>query len=244
MDALNRQDVRGQKAGGVAALYLALTYLAAMPYFLLVVDYQGATTIADKVALVVGNYASMYAMYLATYVFGGIALGVLALTLYDKLKDCAPKTVRVATAIGLLWSAVLVACGMVFTYGMTTIASLASTDIAQARLVWQAIEPVALGLGGAGGEVLGGLWILLVSLVALRSGVLPKVLGWFGAIAGAVGLASVVPPLHDAAIVFGLLLIAWFVWVGFVLMATKVTAPSQASSERTRRSVAGDPDFA
>ena len=90
MDTLTRDDARRQKAGGVAALYLALAYLAAMPYFLLVVDYQGATTAAEKVALVVGNYASMYAMYLATYVFFGIALGVLAFALYDRLQARAP----------------------------------------------------------------------------------------------------------------------------------------------------------
>ena len=105
---------------------------------------------------------------------------------------------------------------MVFNYGMTTIVALAKTDPAQARLAWQAIEPVAQGLGGAGGEILGGLWVLLVSWVALRSGALPKALGWFGVVIGVAGLASVVPPLHDAAIAFGLLQIVWFVWVGVV----------------------------
>ena len=158
----------------MAALYLALALLAAMPYFLLVVDYLGATTAADKVALVVGNYASMYAMYLVTYVFFGIALGVLAFALYDRLQARAPATMRVATAIGLLWSVALVTSGMVFNYGMTTIVALAKTDPTQARLAWQAIEPVAQALGGAGGEILGGLWVLLVSVVALRSGALPK----------------------------------------------------------------------
>jgi hypothetical protein len=67
------------------------------------------------------------------------------------------------------------------------------------------------------------MWILLLSVVALRSGALPKLLGWFGAIIGVAGLASVVPPLHDAAIVFGLALIAWFIWVGVVLLKTKAT---------------------
>ena len=91
METLTRDDARRQKAGGVAALYLALAYLAAMPYFLLVVDYQGATTAADKVALIVGNYASMYAMYLVTYVFFGIALGVLAFAL---LRQAAGRRAR------------------------------------------------------------------------------------------------------------------------------------------------------
>lgn len=226
------EEARGQKAGGVAALYLALALLAAIPYFLLVVDYPGASTAAAKVALIVDHYPSMYAMYIASYVLFGIALGVLALALWDRLHAAAPFTVRAATGVGLLWSFALVASGLVFTYGMTTIRALAATDQAQAASTWQAVEPVALALGGAGGELLGGLWVLLVSLVVLRGGALPKALGWLGAGIGTIGLASVLPPLHDAGIAFGLLQIVWFVWMAVVLLAkatpakgTKAVAP-------------------
>ncbi len=228
MKVLTSDDTGRLKAGGVAALYLALALLAAIPYFLLVVDYPSASTAAEKVALIVGNYPSMYAMYLVTYVVFGLALGVVALVLYDRLRGDAPFVARVAAAVGLLWSAALVTSGLVTTYGMTTIEALAKTDRAQAALAWQAIEPVALGLGGAGGELLGGLWVLLVSWVVLRGGALSKAFGWFGVVIGVVGLASVVPPLHDAAIVFGLLQIVWFVWLGVALLRTK-----EAAAERS-----------
>jgi len=230
MEALTLTDARRQRVGGAAALYLALALLAAMPYFLLVVDYMAAGSAADRVALVVANYASMHAMYLVTYVFYGLALGVLAFALYDRLHVHAPASMRTATAIGLLWSFALVASGMIFNYGMTTVVAMAKTDPAQAQLVWQSIEPVAEALGGAGGEILGGLWVLLVSAVALRTRALPRSLGWFGALIGAAGIASVIPPLHDIAIPFGMLLIAWFAWTGVILMTTKAAAaePSRA----------------
>jgi len=234
MDVLTRSDARRQKAGGVAALYIALALLAAMPYFLLVVDYLGAETAAEKVALVIANYASMYAMYLVTYVFYGIALSVLVFSLYDRLQARAPATMRVATAIGLLWSVALVTSGMIFNYGMTTVVALDKTDPVQARLVWQSLEPIAQALGGAGGEILGGLWVLLVSVVALRSGALPRLLGWFGVVIGAAGLASVIPPMHDASIVFGMLLIAWFAWVGATLMTTKAPGAELSRAARAR----------
>jgi len=224
MNTLTRDDARRQNAGGAAALYIALALLAAMPFFLLVVDYLGAETAAEKVELVAANYASMYAMYLVTYVFYGLALGVLAFALYDRLQARAPATMRAVTAIGLLWSFALVASGMIFNYGMTTIVALDKTNPAQAQAAWLAIEPIAQALGGAGGEILGGLWILLVSVVALRSGALPKLLGWFGVVVGAAGLASVVPPLHDVAIAFGLMLIVWFIWIGVALLMTKAKA--------------------
>ncbi|MHB1342071.1 MAG: DUF4386 family protein [Coriobacteriia bacterium] len=230
MDTVIHDTARQQRLGGAAALYLALAYLAAMPYFLLLVDYPGAKTVEDKVALVVGNYPSMYAMYVATYMVFGIVLGVLAVALYDRLRTAAPSTARIATAIGLLWSFALVASGMVYTYGMTTVVALAKTNLGQAHATWQAIEPVAMGLGGAGGELLGGLWVLLVSWAALRSEALPRALNWLGLVIGVTGLASVVPPLHDAAYVFGLLQIVWFVWVGVVLATTKVTTVEKRST--------------
>jgi len=67
------------RAGGLAALYLALAYLAAMPFFLLVVDYPKATTAAEKVASIVRNYQSMYTMYLVTYVFLGVVMAGIGL---------------------------------------------------------------------------------------------------------------------------------------------------------------------
>lgn len=218
MNGSTGTETRSQRVGGAAALYLALAYIAAMPYFLLAVDYPGASTVADKVALVVGNYASMYAMYLVTYVFFGIALGVLVFALYDRLGPVAPSAARIMAAVGLLWAVVLVASGMVFNYGMTTVVGLAHTDMAQARAVWLAIEPVAQGLGGAGGELLGGLWVLLVSGLAIRSVELPRSFGWFGVLIGAAGMLSTVPPLHEAAYAFGILQIVWFAWLGIVLM--------------------------
>ncbi len=180
-----------QKVGGVAAFYLALALVAAIPHVLVVVDYPGAETTADKVDLIVAPYPSMYAAYLLTYVVFGLAVGVVALALWERLRPAAPAVLRVATAIDLLWSVVLVASGMVFTYGMTTVHDLASTDHADAVTIWRAVEPVAMALGGAGGELLGGLWVLALSAVAVRGDRLPRRLGWLGLLVGVVGIASV-----------------------------------------------------
>ena len=210
-----------QRVGGVAALYLAVALLGAIPYFLLVVDYPNAKTAADKVALVVAHYGSLYAVYLATYVAFGLAVGVLALALYDRLELRSPFTMRLATALGLMWSFALIASGMVFTYGMTTVVDLHDAHPAQAVQTWQGVEPVAMALGGAGGELLGGLWILLLSIVALRARGVPRGVAWLGVVVGVIGLVSVVPPLQDATVAFGLLQIAWFSSVGWLLLGSR-----------------------
>jgi len=147
----------------------------------------------------------------------GIVLAVLSLTLYRRLRDGAPVMMQAATAIGLIWACVLVASGMIFNSGMVAVAALYRTDPSQAVLAWQAIEPVAQGLGGGNGEILGGLWILLVSCAALRTQRLPKLLNWLGLGIGAAGVLSVVPVLKDAAYIFGLLQIVWLVWLGIVM---------------------------
>ncbi len=221
MEKLNRKEGMRQKIGGVAALYLACAYLAAMPYFLIVVDYLGAATAADKVGLIVAHYPSMYAMYLVTYVVFGIVLGVLAFTLYDRLQMHSPILMRIATFIGLLWAFALTTSGMVFNYGMSTIVGLAKTDVVQAQQTWQVVEPVAMALGGAGGELLGGLWVLLTSWVALKGGSLPKTLSWLGTVIGLAGLLSVIPPLHDVGMVFGMLQIVWLGWLAVVLLTAR-----------------------
>jgi hypothetical protein len=127
---------------------------------------------------------------------------------------------QAATAVGLIWAFVLVASGLVFNLGMETVSALHGTNPAQAVATWQAIEPVAEGLGGAGGEILGGLWVLLVSWAALRTGGLPGMLGWMGVAIGLVGIVSVAAALRDARVVFGILQIAWLVWIGIVMLRT------------------------
>lgn len=213
-------NVWQQKVGGLAALYLAAAYVVAMPYFLVFVKYPSVVDPAEKAALLVRHHDSMRFMYLVTYVFFGIVLAVLALALHARLMDGAPLLTQIATVVGLIWAFVLVASGMIFNAGVAAVVGLHGTSPAQAVAAWQAIEPVAQGLGGSGGELLGGLWALLVSLAALRTGRLPKVLNRLGVAIGAAGVLSVLPVLKDLAYVFGLLQIVWFVWLGVVMLST------------------------
>ena len=218
MKAIGRTFSGQQKAGGLAALYLAAAYLLAMPFFLLLVDYHSAVDPVAKVASLVNNHSAMQVMYLITYVVFGIALSILALALYERLKPAAPALMQTATAVGLIWAVLLVASGLVFNAGMGAVVTLYPANPAQAVSMWQAIEPVSDGLSCVDGEILGGLWVLLVSIAGLRAGGFSRAFGWFGVVVGAIGLASVIPPLAEVAILFGLAQIGWFVWLGFSML--------------------------
>lgn len=207
-----------QKPGGIAALYMAVAYIVAIPYFLVVVNYPAVVDPTEKVILLRDNYTSMFAMHVIVYEFVALGLVVLGLALYHRLKVGTPMMAQVSTAIALIWACLLLASSMVFNYGMEAVVGLYAIDPPQAVWTWQVLETVAQGVGGAGGELLGGLWVLLVSWSASRTNALPKPLNWLGFVIAAAGLVSVVPSLADAGIVFGLLHIVWFLWLGIVLL--------------------------
>lgn len=207
-----------QKFGGFAALYLAIAYLIGIVLFLVVLDYPSITDPAQKVALLIGKQMVIFSTNLLMYVFFGVFLIVLSLALYDRLKSGAPAIMQVATVIGIIWAGSLIASGMVSNAGIAPVVALYAKDPAQAALTWQGIESVASGLGNGNGEILGGLWTLLVSLAALRTGGLPKGLNILGLLVGAVGIITILPGLTDLVGVFGLSQLIWFVWLGIVLL--------------------------
>jgi hypothetical protein len=68
--------------------------------------------------------------------------------------------------------------------------------------------------------------VLLISWVALQAGGLPKALNYLGMVIGAAGILSALPGLGDVGLVFGLVQIVWFIWVGIVMLraSPRVTA--------------------
>jgi hypothetical protein len=217
-----------QKFGGLAGLYMAVAHLIGIVIFLVVLDYPSITDPAQKVALLVEKQMVIFSTNLLLYVFFGVFLIVLSLALYERLKSGAPALMQVGTLIGIIWAGSLIASGMVSNAGIDPVVALYAKDPAQAALSWQGIESVANGLGNANGEILGGLWALLVSLAALRAGGLPWGMNILGLLVGAVGIISMIPGLTDLLIgVFGLSQIIWFIWLGIVLLQSSRSASRQ-----------------
>ena len=207
-----------QKSGGIAALYMATAHLLGIVTFLVVLDYLSLTDPAQKVALNVDKQTVVFSTNLLMYVFFGFALIVLSLALYDLIKAGAPALMQVATAIGIIWAGSLIASGMVANAALATVVALYAKDPAPAVLAFQGIEAMTNGLGNANGEILGGMWTLLVSIAALRGGGLPKALSILGLLVGAVGIITIIPMLNDLTGLFGLGQIVWFVWLGIVVL--------------------------
>ncbi len=207
-----------QKLGGIAALYEAAAYIAGIIFFVIAVDYGGVDDPAEKLALVLDNQAAIEFMNLIIYVIFGVALVVLSLALHNRLKEGASAIMQVATAFGLIWAGVVIASGMIFNIGMGDVAQLYEVDPAQATTVWLAIDAVSNGIGG-GVEILGGVWVLLISWAALRTGTFAKMLNYLGFAIGLAGTTTIVPALGEiGGMVFGLGQIVWFIWLGIALL--------------------------
>ncbi len=207
-----------QQMGGIAALYEAVAYVVGILFFIFIVDYAGVVDPIQKVALLVDNLAGMYIITLIIYVIFGVFLVVLVLALHERLQANTPVIMQTATAFGLIWAGVVIAGGMIFNIGTGVVVDLYSTDPTQAATVWLAIDAVFNGLGG-GVEILGGLWVLLVSWAALRASGLPRTLNYLGLVVGGAGILTIVPALGEpGGIMFGLGQIVWFVWLGMVML--------------------------
>jgi len=204
-----------QKFGGFAALYAGIAYIVGMIGFLLVVGWPEDPV--QQVNVLVNNQFAQHMLYLIVYQIWAVVLVVLTLALYERFKTISPAMVQIVTAIGIIWATLVIASGMIFNIGMETVVNLYGKDPAQATTVWLVIESVTNGIGG-GNEIVGGLWMLLISWVALQAGGFPKALNYLGVVVGVAGILSALPGLGDVGLIFGLVQIVWFIWLGIVLL--------------------------
>ncbi len=218
-----------QKIGGMAALYTGVAYIVGMLGFLLVVGWPDDP--AQQVIVLVNNQVTQHILYLIVYQVWAVFLVVLTLALYERLKADAPAMMQIAAAIGIIWATVVIASGMIFNIGMDNVVSLYGTDPARATTVWLVIESVCNGLGG-GNEILGGLWMLLISWAALQARGLPKALNYLGLGIGAAGILSALPRLGEVGLIFGMSQIVWFVWLGVIMLRQSQSAVQPRLSVR------------
>jgi hypothetical protein len=204
-----------QKPGGFAALYAGMAYIVGMIGFLLVVGWPDDPV--QQVQVLVNHQVAQHTLYLIVYQIWAVFLVVLTLALHERFKAGSPAVMQIVTAIGILWATLVIASGMIFNIGMENVVDLYGIDPAQATTVWLVIESVSDGIGG-GNEIVGGLWMYLISWVAFQAGAFPRALNTLGFVAGAAGILSALPGLGEAGLIFGLVQIVWFIWLGIVLL--------------------------
>lgn len=210
-----------QRVGSISALMAAVTFIVGFVLlFTLLVPagyFAADTDPVQTVAFLVDNQAVLYIWYLIIYVIFGIFLVVLSLALRQRLQSSAPALSQIATAFGLIWAGLVIASGMVANVGVGVVVELYAQDPMQAATVWTAVHAVVVGLGG-GNEIVGGVWLLLISWAAWQADTLSRGLNGLGLVVGTAGILTTVFPTFDAlGAVFGLGSIVWFIWTGILM---------------------------
>lgn len=207
-----------QKAGGIASLLMATSYLIGFWLYFSFLDASGYTGPVQQVEFLIKTQTIQHIGNLVIYVAASLFLLVLVLALHERLKNASSSVMQIATALGLIWAGVVLAAGMVFSVGMEAAIDLYGKDPAFAASVWRSVYTVHDGLGG-GTEIIGGIWILLISWTALKGRVFISALNMVGVIVGVAGILSIIPGLGEmGGMIFGLGQIVWYLWVGAVML--------------------------
>lgn len=220
-----------QRIGGIAALAAAAAIVVGLAmYATLLSDYTtGDDEPAESVAFIADHYAIMYVWNLIVMVAFGALLVPLALALHERLRAGSTAIAQSATAFALIWATLLVGAGMVTMIDLGTVADLADTDPGRAETVWLTLDSVERGMGGTI-EIVGGVWVLLISWLALRTHQLPLALNYLGLVMAVSAFATIVPAFELVGVVFGLGLIVWLGWLG-VIMYSATPSPPPAPPE-------------
>ncbi|WGV98094.1 hypothetical protein QF117_04350 [Vibrio sp. YMD68] len=208
-----------QKIGGVAALLESIIYVSAFVFFGAFWDFPTDADTAKQFAFLAKNQNILSVVNLIMYVLFGIILAVLVLAIHDRLNGHTPILSQIASIFGVVWVGLVIASGMVANIGLAAVLELSAKDPEQAMTVWRTIYTVVEGLGG-GNEVVGGLWVLLLSFAALKSNELHKIFNYLGVLVGIFGILTIYPA-EVLTEIFGISQIVWFSWLGVIMLTRK-----------------------
>lgn len=212
-----------QKAGGIAALAHAFAYLVGIVMAVtLIFPILDADT-AGYIEFVRDNQFLMHVWLLICYWGSAITVVVMALALYDRLKAGSVGLMQVATAFGLIWAGLIIGSGNLMLNNFHVITDLYAIDPSQAAAAWTILEAVENGIT-SGNELVGSLWVMLLSYSALRHGGLSKTLDYAGIGLAIIGICTLIPDLTSIAgiaFAFGLGMVVWSIWLGIVLLRSK-----------------------
>ncbi len=209
------------RAGAIGGLIAAATFVFGIALFVSSLsDYTDAdATPAESVDFLIGHQSTLFVWYFVIFLVFGVAIIPLARALHGRLVDISPQLADIGAVFAYIWAGLMFATGMISNIGIAAVADLDETSPNAAENLWSAIDTVTDGLGG-GNELVGGMWILLVSLAAWGTGRLPKGLNILGIVSALAGLVTLIPGLSDVGMIFGLGSIAWFAWTGIALFRT------------------------
>ncbi|WP_240783670.1 hypothetical protein [Rheinheimera aquimaris] len=209
------------RSGGIAAIGMALCYVAmAVIFFGMLSMPQGLDT-AGKIQYLQQHHLLVASGYGIGYLLFGVLLAILLQTLQQVFANRPSALFRLAERFGNVWLVLMLASGMVALIGLQMVFRLMESDPQQALALYNTRNLLTEALGG-GIELVGGLWVLLLSISGLQQQRLGKAFHLLGLVVGVLGILTVMHTLPFLKDAFGVTQLIWFIWLGISLLrATK-----------------------
>ncbi|WP_411369140.1 hypothetical protein [Pseudidiomarina salilacus] len=223
IETLRHCQVSGSKLsrfGALAFFLMPVCYLGMFIIFGAVLAIPQGADINERIGYVVAEQGLIQIAYLLGYLIFGVLLLVSVQAIHNRFLGVSRHLLNSASLFGFIWVVLMMCAGMIALVGMNTMIILYSKDPQAAAILFYSYTMVVNALGG-GIELVGGMWVLLLSIVGLRSHIFPRLLCWVGFLVGVFGVLTVFPSLPFIKEVFGLTQIVWFIWVGTVLCRHK-----------------------
>lgn len=201
---------------GISAIGAGLIYVIAFLYFGAYLEFPQNGDSAQIVAFLRENQFSFSAITFLMYIAFGCLLSVLVIGIYQQLKDKCLALMQVATLFGAVWVGLVIASGMISNIGLAAALNSTIESPERALEIWGIISILVESLGG-GNELIGGMWVFLLSIAAIQAKEFPPQLNYLGVLVGAAGISTIYPAEISTEI-FGVTQIIWFVWLGIVMI--------------------------
>lgn len=206
-----------QKLGGFCSISLGLIYIIAFIVYGGILDYpKGDATEIERLNFLSDNYLILSTINLISYVLFGILLAVLVVSIHQKIKDYLPNLSILASVFGIIWVGLVIASGMIANSGLNSVIEIGIEEPQKAISIWTSVGIVSEGLGG-GNEIIGGVWVLLLSIAAFKYSFLSKPLNLLGLLVALAGILTILP-FDLFKEIFGISQIVWFIWIGISMI--------------------------
>lgn len=206
-----------QKIGGFCAISEAIIYISAFIIYGGVLIYPSSNANAtEQLTFLLKNYITLSIVNFTSLVLFGILLVVLVLAMYQRLKNYSSHFAKLASVFGFIWVTLVIASGMIANIGLSYVTTNEIKDPENIMTIWSSVSIVTEGLGG-GNEIVGGIWVLLSSIISLKGKLFSKALNILGIIVGMAGILTIYP-LEIFTEIFGISQIIWFLWIGIFMI--------------------------
>ena len=202
-----------QKIGGIAALgHTAALMVGMVLSFTLMFPLLDAAP--DQAQKFLAGHQILAQLWKLIVDWGSaITLVIMLLALYERFKPAAPALMQAAVVFGFLWAGLTISTTNLTLHNFGVVANLYGSIPAQAA-AWTALVR--------------SLWVLPLSLAAVRTGGLTKAPGHLGVFLGIAGSLTLIPALAETMfMIFGPGMMVWSAWVGIIMLCHSAAMTAQ-----------------